>query len=137
MEKFDNELLEKAKQAKSVEELLELAKANSMPMTEDEAKIAYARLHPTSGEVEDDELDNVSGGGCGQQQQYDYPPDGTTVTCKSRMCPMCGSMEGIFHRLGFRNQWYVACKNGCQSSQLGDVIECGYLHDDPKDKLVF
>ena len=64
MENFNSELIEKAKQAKSVEELLALAKENGMEMTEEEAKAYYAQLHPVSGEIADDELENVSGGGC-------------------------------------------------------------------------
>lgn len=65
MENFNQELLEKAKQTKSAEELLAFAKENGMEMTGEQAKSAYAKLHPTSGEVADDELDNVAGGGCG------------------------------------------------------------------------
>ena len=57
------ELIEKAKTAKSPEELLEMAKAEGIEMTEDEAAKAFARLN-NSGELADDELDNVSGGGC-------------------------------------------------------------------------
>lgn len=57
-------MLEKAKQAKSTEELLALAKENGMEMTEEEAKAYYVQLHPVSGEIADDELENVAGGGC-------------------------------------------------------------------------
>lgn len=56
--------MEKAKQAKSADELLTIAKENGMEMTEEEAKAYYAQLHPVSGEIADDELENVSGGGC-------------------------------------------------------------------------
>lgn len=64
MENFNNELLEKAKQTKSAEELLALAKENKIEMTEEQAKAYYAQLHPTSGEIADEELENVAGGGC-------------------------------------------------------------------------
>lgn len=55
-------LLEKAKAAKSAEELLEMAKAENIEMTAEDAEKAFADLHKT-GELSDEELDNVSGGG--------------------------------------------------------------------------
>ena len=64
MDNFNNELLEKAKQTKSAEELLALAKENKIEMTDEQAKAYYAQLHPASGEIADDELENVAGGGC-------------------------------------------------------------------------
>ncbi len=59
-----SEIMEKAKQAKSADELLTIAKENGMEMTEEEAKAYFAQLHPASGEIADDELENVAGGGC-------------------------------------------------------------------------
>lgn len=35
-------------------------------MTEDEAATYFAQLNPKSGELDDDELDAVAGGGCDQ-----------------------------------------------------------------------
>ena len=58
---YSNELVEKAKQAKSAEELLEMAKAENIELTEEEAEKAFAELHK-SGEISDEELDNVAGG---------------------------------------------------------------------------
>jgi hypothetical protein len=58
--------LKKAKAAKSAEELLEIAKANGVGMTEEEAKTYFAQLCPPSGEIDDDDLDNVAGGACGK-----------------------------------------------------------------------
>lgn len=59
-----SEIMEKAKQAKSADALLTIAKENGMEMTEEEAKAYFAQLHPASGEIADDELENVAGGGC-------------------------------------------------------------------------
>lgn len=59
-----SEIMEKAKQAKSADELLTLAKENGMEMTEEQAKAYFAQLHPASGEIADDELENIAGGGC-------------------------------------------------------------------------
>ena len=58
------ELIAKAKQAKTPEELMSLAKENSIEMTEESAKAYFEQLHPKTGELTDDELDNVAGGGC-------------------------------------------------------------------------
>jgi len=64
MTHFNEEAIAKAKQAKSVEELLTLAKESGVEMTAEQAQEYYTQLHPKSGELADDELDNVAGGGC-------------------------------------------------------------------------
>ena len=70
---FTKELLEKAKAAESAEELLELAKAEGIEMSAEEAEKYFADLHQ-SGELSDEELDNVAGGGCGGR--FTPSPDG-------------------------------------------------------------
>ena len=62
--KFTPELIEKAKSAKTPEELMALAKENGMELTEESAKAYLDLLHPQTGELSDDELDNVAGGDC-------------------------------------------------------------------------
>ena len=64
MENVKPELIEKAKKAKSAEELRALGRENGMELTEEQANAYYAQFHPTSGEMADDELENVAGGGC-------------------------------------------------------------------------
>ncbi len=59
--KLTPELLEKAKLAKSAEELIALAKENGEQLTAEEANTYFAQLHK-SGELADDELDQVAGG---------------------------------------------------------------------------
>ena len=59
--KFTDEILEKAKKAKSAEELLAMAKAENIELTEEEAAKAFVELNKT-GELSDEELDNVAGG---------------------------------------------------------------------------
>ena len=66
------ELLEKAKTAKTAEELLELAKAENIELTEEQAKEYFATIH-ASGELSDEELDNVAGGCAGPYQSGDTP----------------------------------------------------------------
>ena len=60
MKNLNPEMIEKAKAAKSAEELLELAKANGVEMTEEEANEYYKQI--TSCELDDDLLDGVAGG---------------------------------------------------------------------------
>lgn len=62
---FPETIIEKAKDAKTPEELLTLAKENNIELSAKEAGAYFARLHKI-GELSDDELDNVSGGGCGE-----------------------------------------------------------------------
>ena len=57
-------LLAKAKEAKTPDELMSLAKENGVELTEESAASYFDRLHPQTGELSDSELDNVSGG-CG------------------------------------------------------------------------
>lgn len=62
--KMNNELIAKAKEAKTAEELMALAKESGEEITEESAKAYFDLLNPKTGELSDDELDNVSGGGC-------------------------------------------------------------------------
>ena len=56
--KISKELLEKAKTAKSAEELLEMAKTENINFTAEEAAKAFAELNK-SGELSDEELDKI------------------------------------------------------------------------------
>ena len=51
---LNKELLSKAKEAKTPEELLTLAKENGTELTEAEAKTYFDLLHPQTGELSDD-----------------------------------------------------------------------------------
>ena len=62
--KLTPELLEKAKLAKSAEELIALAKENGAQLSAEEANTYFTKLNSKTGELADDELDNVAGGGC-------------------------------------------------------------------------
>ncbi|MGN0803987.1 MAG: hypothetical protein ACI4MS_01210 [Candidatus Coproplasma sp.] len=64
---LSKELIEKAKQAKTAEELSKIAKAENIELTVEQAAKAYEELHE-SGELSDEELDNVSGG-CGRNYE--------------------------------------------------------------------
>ncbi len=94
---MNQELIIKAKAAKSVEELLELSKASNVELSEEQAKEYFAKLNPTKGELSDDELDNVSGGGCGES--------------KTKYCPNCNSeLRMISEGTGnFSMKFYYLC----------------------------
>ena len=94
---MNQELITKAKAAKSVEELLELAKASNVELSEEQAKEYFAKLNPTKGELSDDELDDVSGGGCGES--------------KTKYCPNCNSeLRMISEGTGnFSMKFYYLC----------------------------
>lgn len=69
---ISKELLEKARTANSAEELLAMAKAESVELTTEKAVQAFAKLNK-NGELSDEELDNVSGGGCGDPETPGEP----------------------------------------------------------------
>ena len=78
---FNSELFEKAKEAKSAEELLSLAKENGVELTKEEAQEYFAQLNK-SGELSDEELDNVAGGGC----QTSVGGESYTVVTSGKRC---------------------------------------------------
>ena len=61
---FNHEELKKAKTARNVEELTAVAKDSGIELTLEQAQVYFTRLNPPSGELADEELDNVAGGGC-------------------------------------------------------------------------
>ena len=66
---ISKELIEKAKTAKTAKELLEMAKAENIELTEEQAAKAFAELNKT-GELSDEELDNVAGGCGGRPRKF-------------------------------------------------------------------
>lgn len=61
---LNKELAAKAKEAKTPEELMALAKEAGIELTEESAASLFERLNSEASELSDSELDNVSGG-CG------------------------------------------------------------------------
>ncbi len=84
-----NELITKAKECKSAEELLALAKENNVEMTEKQAAELFASLNQ-EGELSDDELDGAAGGGCGSSDDKDHLKDGDVVRTLDGFCCSCG-----------------------------------------------
>ncbi len=117
--KLTPELIEKAKQAKSPEELLALAKENGTELTEKSVKAYFDQLHKT-GELSDDELDNISGGGC-------RAGDGRLVvtighTCNSWRCKKCGGSRGTGKYSGV----CANCRNGISNQMVATCEDCKF-----------
>ena len=109
MKNLTPEMIEKAKAAKNAEELLELAKANGVEMTADEAATYFAQLNPKSGELDDDDLDAVAGGACARTEQARDAQDAVS----SMPCPRCGAVGdwAVLHKLKDCTDFYCAnCK---------------------------
>lgn len=80
--KLTAEQLMKARSAKSAEELMELAKADGIEVTEEQATEQFTMLH-SEGVLADEELDNVAGGCGGDEDQDEHwfnPGDRVRVT---------------------------------------------------------
>ena len=116
MKNLTPEMIEKARTAKSAEELLELAKANNVEMTADEAKTYFAQLGPKSGELNDDDLDAAAGGGCNDDERQRENEDKVIHTI---VCPKCGAL----------GNWsvYHTCQGGyvweCNVCKVRGVLE--------------
>ena len=99
MNNLTPEMIEKAKAAKSAEEILALAKENDIEMTPDEAATYFAQLNPKSGELGDDDLDSVAGGSCFGSDSQDVCPvqEGTRVrVINGKTCSKCGGTTGTY-----------------------------------------
>ncbi len=84
---LNKELIQKAKEAKSPEELMSLAKDNGVEMTGESATAYFEQLNRSAGELSDEELDNVAGGGC---QDVNRRLD---VTVKPKYDDPCGKKD--------------------------------------------
>ena len=112
---FTKELLEKARGADSAEALLALAKENNYEMTAEEAEAYFAQMHK-SGELSDEELENVSGGGCRKNGHLVVT---VGYSCEDHwVCKNCGS--GYIRTLSelHDNMVIKAC------AQCGGSISC-------------
>ena len=69
---FNEEILSKAKRAKSVEDLLQLAEENNFELTEERAKEYFDKLNQKNRELGDDELKAVAGGKIIDQQEQEF-----------------------------------------------------------------
>ena len=87
--KMTKEVLKAAKGTGSVEELQKLAKENGMELDTAQAEEMYARLHPVTQELSDDELDNgYSCPKCGSTEASSREP---LYGCTYVTCACCGA----------------------------------------------
>ncbi len=117
------ELIESAKKAKSIEELLTLAKENGFELSEEEAKAYYEQFHKT-GEMSDDELNNVAGGGC-------YTKDGRLVVtafhfCNAWKCSACGKSWERKYRYESSYGSELVCPDCGKTANCGSCKYCSY-----------
>ena len=95
MNNFTSELIAKAKAAANAEELFEIAKANNVELTEEEAKAYFDQLS-AGGTVSDDDLNDVAGGGScpGDEEGEEETAEDTTCTTVTHLatCPYCGGV---------------------------------------------
>lgn len=61
---FSQEQMEKAAKAKTVEELVTIAKTDGINLSNDDAKKYFSMLNTKEGEISEEELSNVAGGTC-------------------------------------------------------------------------
>lgn len=120
MTNFSSEWIKKARQAKSAEELLALAGENGVEMTAEEAAAYYAKLNPAPGELADEELDNVAGGGCGgDRNDFQWPKVGDLVRLRKskHYCPSCNAdhvyveMRGNLATKQINRSYTLRCAN--------------------------
>lgn len=117
---FPETIIEKAKDAKTPEELFTLAKENNIELSAKEAGAYFARLHKI-GEVSDDELDSVSGGGCGSEGALSTSK---TVTVSGRRlgwnCPVChNDCWEESYKTTVNTKWWYCCV--CAKKNPSDV----------------
>ena len=110
---MNRELLEKAKQAESTEELIALAKENGMEMTGESANAYLDLLHSQNselayGELADDELDNVAGGCFGEHYDNRIKVSPTDRPCIYYACEIC---EQAF--CGHHSSWAECTCGNC------------------------
>ena len=111
------ELILKAKTAKSEEELLALAKENGMELSEESVRAYFEQMHKT-GELDDDELDNVAGG-C-----HEWGGNRLVVTvgyaCEHWTCKKCG----VESSEDFGGTWGHRCVEGGPITSPGGGLTC-------------
>ena len=104
---MDKEIFKKQKGQKSPEDIIRLPKANADHMKEEEGAEYFAQLNK-SGEISDEELDNVAGGGC-------HKKDGRLVvsmmySCGQFICKSCGRPGEHKHHVGNIVTIYPSCE---------------------------
>lgn len=94
---FSAEMIERAKQCACADEILTMAREHGIEITPETANHYYACLHSDIGEIGDEELQNVSGGGC------QTSVGGKKYVVVTSMTP-CFTGQ---HEQNFPHEWYA------------------------------
>lgn len=114
---MEQNIVEKAKNCKSVEELIALAKDNGAELTSEQAATCFASLHPVEGELAEHELSDVVGGGCSTGRNVSS--DGF---CENWMCDSCGSTSAVFREsTEFRRCARTSCNHAAMCATCSHV----------------
>ena len=130
---MNEEMIAKAKEAKSVEELLALAKENGVELAEEDAKTYFEQLNAKKGELSDDELDAVAGGGC------ETTVDGKKYTVVTNGCKCFTGQYLSNFKIGYttvettvrhdnavlRYGWFPG-PNSCNDGKCGSCAHLGF-----------
>ncbi len=127
--KFTSEQIEKAKIAGSPEELLSLAKESGLELSEEQANAYFDKLNK-SGELSDDELNNVAGGGLCSDPKPSNVVDEEHV-CDNWRCKECGIDRdtipaGLAHYHQGILPFHPTCSYCKYCYQDGPYYCCGY-----------
>ena len=129
---MNKELLAKAKEMKTPEELMALAKENGIGLTAESAASYFDRLNSKTGELSDSELDNVSGGcGGGYDASRPYP----RFTVGQSVLYICGWLGAnritasakVMKRSYKNDGWYYTLKiHDGSEIEMGEsyIMEC-------------
>ena len=143
---FTPELIAAAKTADSPESLIAIAKDHGITLSDSEAALYFRQLRenaPAGGELSDDELDSVSGGGCGggdSPYYYDvfYKDQRTFVKHNNSSCPICYYNEGwpnnefyLYFRNYEKDSFYLYC------SRCGNRWEAAAFKGDPRTQGIY
>ena len=93
---MSNKMREKVRTAGSVQELLDIAEKEGVALTEEKAEELFTKLQPAIGELSDNELDAVSGGGCAESSDSNYKSiHSTDQACPYYQCDRCKGGETV------------------------------------------
>lgn len=108
---YPPELAKKAKNAKSVEDLLEMAGEEDFELEREEAERIFDRLNAV-GELSGDEIDAVTGGGCNSPSTPSFSGTWVSGYELSTSCPVCHNncwSEAYFIGNGPRSYLCTVC----------------------------
>ncbi len=91
MNNFTPEFTEQVKQAQSPEEIINIAKLHNIGLSPEEAQTYFKKLN--SGTITDDELSDVSCGGC-------HSSDGRLVVSQLYVCDYFGKRGSRYYHSG-------------------------------------